>query len=294
MKTVPQLPSTGQVASEALTIDGFHVEMTDEPRIRDADLGTRLGFARPRVVRELIGRWGAELGDLDVRRAVRRTFMPRGGERIEAVEETWLTEEQALFITAKSETPTAVAMLKTIIRVFTLARRGLLGARDIKPGAAPPGDPVDAFLAAQLRAACASPRAGCACVRCAGITPSALLAGLGVPRTHGAACVAAGHLRRRGWTRGDQRRQGGQRVRPWFPPGAAPLLPPLPPAPASLPARLYPNLVTALGWAAGGEAVEEVAWRMAFAGGVDLTAEVWALMAADLTRKMAGRPALAA
>lgn len=73
----------------------------------------------------------------------------------------------------------------------------------------------------------------------------------------------------------------------FFGPRALPALPP------SLPARRFPNLVTALGWTGVPEPVELIAWRMALAGDVDLTMEVWALVLADLSRTLA-RPALAA
>jgi hypothetical protein len=58
-----------------------------------------------------------------------------------------------------------------------------IAQRDVKPENISPAtsaDPIDAFLAAQLRAACPSPRLGCACVRCAGLTSRALVAGLGL------------------------------------------------------------------------------------------------------------------
>ncbi|WP_438029023.1 hypothetical protein [Sorangium sp. So ce233] len=97
----------------------------EEPRIRDLDEGARLKFADPSDIKALIRRhWKAgNLNDYDVGRTVRRR---RIGAVTREVEEFWLTEPAALFIASKSETPEAVAVTKDMIRVFMLARRGLL------------------------------------------------------------------------------------------------------------------------------------------------------------------------
>lgn len=94
----------------------------DQPRMRDLDLARELGFGRPRDVRQLIERYETAgiLNDIRVCGTVPQTPGGRPGR------EYWLTEEQALFIVAKSETPKATAMLQVVIRVFMLARRGLL------------------------------------------------------------------------------------------------------------------------------------------------------------------------
>lgn len=104
-----------------LAVGGF-----DDPahRILDVELARKLGFSKPRDIRELIARH-AESGDLPlihVRPTVRRTSMPRGGERETTVNEYWLTLEEALFVTAKSDTKTANEILKAIIKVFLTAR----------------------------------------------------------------------------------------------------------------------------------------------------------------------------
>lgn len=99
-----------------------------EPTILDEDLAEKLGYERPRVIRDLIKRYveSGKLPGINVRRTVRRTSMPHGGTRQTEVDAYFLNEEEALYITAKSETPEADAMLKEVIHVFTLARRGLL------------------------------------------------------------------------------------------------------------------------------------------------------------------------
>lgn len=106
----------------------------DEPRVRDVDLAARLGFERPRKIRELIERIWPENRRPHVRPMVGRTSMPRGGEREFTVWEYWLTEAEALKLTARSETPIADAILDEMIRVYRLAIRGLLTpARAVSP-----------------------------------------------------------------------------------------------------------------------------------------------------------------
>ena len=93
-------------------------------RILDTDLARKLGFSRPRDIRKLIERLAKEgaLSGIHVRATVGRTSMPRGGTRETEVNEYWLTLEEALFVTAKSETKTANEILKAIINVFLTAR----------------------------------------------------------------------------------------------------------------------------------------------------------------------------
>lgn len=94
-----------------------------EHRILDLELARKLGFARPRTVRDLIQRLirDGKLNDSDIRRTVRQT---RGLGR--PATEFWLTMEQALYVAAKSETETADEILKAMIKVF-LAARDLYG-----------------------------------------------------------------------------------------------------------------------------------------------------------------------
>lgn len=115
----------------------------EEPRVRDLELAERLGYDRPRDVRKLIARMIEEGkfaschvrdtvsrtwhdGSVLVRRSAEAVAMPRGGEREQEVAEYWLTEAQALKVIAKSETKRADQILDEVIRVFILARRGLL------------------------------------------------------------------------------------------------------------------------------------------------------------------------
>lgn len=119
-----------------LTIEGVELAVTDgEPRMRDLDIGTKIGLAQPRDIRKLIKRYikSGDLQGVDVRATVARTQMPTGGFRETPVDEFWLTEEQALFLVAKSETAAANKLTREVIHVFTLARKGLLVPAAVDP-----------------------------------------------------------------------------------------------------------------------------------------------------------------
>lgn len=89
-----------------------------EPRIRDLDLAERLGYAKPRDIRWLIEKFS---NDINISGAPRQTGFGTGRPGVEY----WLTEAQALFIVAKSETPMATAILKLIIDAFIAVREQL-------------------------------------------------------------------------------------------------------------------------------------------------------------------------
>jgi hypothetical protein len=105
-------------------------EGTDEiPLIEDLELGRRLGFERPRDVRKLIKTHEPKLGRM-VRDAVARTPGPDGGAPTRPF---LLTEEQALFIAAKSETEKATELLRGMIAVFLAWKNGKLSNVDNDP-----------------------------------------------------------------------------------------------------------------------------------------------------------------
>lgn len=91
-----------------------------ELRILDTDLAARLGFDRPRDIRKLIKRYEAELGRMGRCATVARR--PQSGGR--TVTEHYLNEEQALFITAKSETTEATKITIEIVTQFAAFKRG--------------------------------------------------------------------------------------------------------------------------------------------------------------------------
>lgn len=100
----------------------------DEPRVRDVDLGERLGYDRERAIRDLIKRQRdkGEIPDVHVRRTVRRTQMPTGGVRETVVEEFWLTEREALLVCSASDAPNAGTVRAALVDLFIAWRRGKL------------------------------------------------------------------------------------------------------------------------------------------------------------------------
>lgn len=104
------------------------VEGQSEPLVVDTELAERLGYERPRVIKDLIKRLAEDpgFGRICVRRTIRRTQMPTGGIRETPVDEFLLTEEQALEVVTKSETPKAKQLTRIIIRVFQAWRKNQL------------------------------------------------------------------------------------------------------------------------------------------------------------------------
>jgi hypothetical protein len=114
--------TTGSASREIVTkaFGGMQVAVggfdDGKPRVRDVDLGEWLGLAKPtdirRSIRNLIG--DGFLNDSDVARQTRR-----GGGAVEReVTEFWLTEAEAMIVTARSESPKAVGMVRMLVAVF--------------------------------------------------------------------------------------------------------------------------------------------------------------------------------
>lgn len=89
-----------------------------ELRILDTDLATRLGFAKPVKIRDLIKRHKGNLEEMGPLPTVGRVI--NGGNATEH----YLNEEQALFITAKSETAAATKITIEIVTQFAAFKRG--------------------------------------------------------------------------------------------------------------------------------------------------------------------------
>lgn len=89
-----------------------------ELRILDTDLAMRLGFAKPVKIRDLIKRHKGSLEEMGPLPTVGRVI--NGGNATEH----YLNEEQALFITAKSETAAATKITIEIVTQFAAFKRG--------------------------------------------------------------------------------------------------------------------------------------------------------------------------
>ena len=96
-----------------------------EPLAKDTDVAVWLGYDRPRDIRQLIDRYTDDLGVFSRHRTAK--IATDGSKRGRPEEGYLLTEAQALFIAAKSETPKANVVLKTMIAVFLKARDLLRG-----------------------------------------------------------------------------------------------------------------------------------------------------------------------
>jgi len=114
------------VSAALAVIDGFEVTTGPDPLLRDVQLAERLGYDRPRKLREIIRSLekSSKLQNIQWRPAVGRQSTRNGGEREYHVLEAWLTRQQALKVIAKSETETADKMLDVIVDVFDRAVRG--------------------------------------------------------------------------------------------------------------------------------------------------------------------------
>lgn len=123
---IPAPASGGNLTIEA--VEG-------EPRIRDLDLAERLGFDRPLNIRNLIKRHAASLNAMGPLFTVKRVI--NGGEATEF----YLNRKQAIFITAKSETPQATDITIEIIEKFDAYERGAIS---------PPAPQIDVRNPSQL------------------------------------------------------------------------------------------------------------------------------------------------
>lgn len=105
----------------SFTVADLNTELDDEPRILDVMLGERLGFSRPRAIRQIIERNTAELSGYGV------SATRRGAYRGKEFTEYFLNEPQALLICMWSNTAQAAAVRKMLIDVFIEYRHGKMG-----------------------------------------------------------------------------------------------------------------------------------------------------------------------
>lgn len=101
----------------AISIADLNTQIDSEPRVQDIVLGERLGFARPRKVREIIERNLPEL------KAYGSSAPRRGAYRGTSFVEYHLNEPQALLICMFSNTAKAAEVRRQLITVFMEYRR---------------------------------------------------------------------------------------------------------------------------------------------------------------------------
>jgi hypothetical protein len=95
-------------------------EIDGEARVRDLDLGMRLGFGRPEDIRKLIKRNLTELARYGFNATVSQNH---SGGRGRPTQEYLLNEPQAVLICMKSDTDAAADVREQVIRVFMAHRR---------------------------------------------------------------------------------------------------------------------------------------------------------------------------
>jgi hypothetical protein len=118
-----KMAATARSAS-ALSVADINTSITNEPRIQDLALASRLGFTDPHKVRTLIARNADELASYgEVSATVAETSSAKGGR---PGREYWLNEGQALLVCALSRTPQAAVVRKSLIDVFMAWRAGHL------------------------------------------------------------------------------------------------------------------------------------------------------------------------
>jgi phage antirepressor YoqD-like protein len=101
-----------------------------EPRMKDLDLAVRLGFERPRKIRDLIKANEDKLLKFGVCPAVGQTSGAQGGR---PSTEFYLSQKQAIFIGMKSETENAFEVQAEIVRVFDAHVNGTLAQPSLNP-----------------------------------------------------------------------------------------------------------------------------------------------------------------
>ena len=106
-------------------LEPVHIE--GETRIRDTDLGTRLGFAKAAKIRDLIKRHRVSLEAMGVLPTVGITPENNGLGGAPATA-YFLNRKQAIFITAKSDTALATEITIEVIQRFDAYERGEMQA----------------------------------------------------------------------------------------------------------------------------------------------------------------------
>lgn len=105
----------------------LHVGQDAEPRVRDLDLGARLGYDRPRKFRELVARMRRDgvFSEKECRPVVGRYEVGNQGGSKEVVE-YHLDQTGALLAIMRSDTEAARAITRQVVDVFLAYRDGTL------------------------------------------------------------------------------------------------------------------------------------------------------------------------
>lgn len=125
VEITPPAPLPAPVAPTSAV--GFPVSclqtMDGEVRVRDLDIAERLGFDRPRKIRDLIVR---NIGEITAFGICPTVGQNHDGGRGRPSTEYWLNEEQALLVATLSSAPNAAKVRAALISVFVAWRRGQL------------------------------------------------------------------------------------------------------------------------------------------------------------------------
>ena len=109
--------------SAVLHVNGWTVaEMNGEPTVRDTELAEKLGYERPRAVRQLIKRM-VDNGSFGCATPCGAYEKIANGNQVEVF---YLNQKQALKVISKSETKIADAIMDEVIDVFLAYRKGQL------------------------------------------------------------------------------------------------------------------------------------------------------------------------
>lgn len=123
-RKIAEWNGAGKEPAPMAVVDVPHKEITvtiidGEPRVLDILVAERLGFERPRKIRELIERNLEEIEVYGVCPTVGKTSGPRGGR---PTKEYWLNEEQALLVSVLARTPKAAEVRRALIQSFMTYR----------------------------------------------------------------------------------------------------------------------------------------------------------------------------
>jgi hypothetical protein len=113
-------PTLEERTMDDSTFDVVLREIDGEPRTLDIDIGERLGFSRPRAIRQTIER------NISALQSFGALATQRGKSRGQEFVEYLLNEEQALYVAAVSDAPRAHDVRVMLIKVFVAWRRGQL------------------------------------------------------------------------------------------------------------------------------------------------------------------------